>query len=122
VLIVDDEPLSCRSMSRLLERLGHHPLVAMDARAGLELALHEEIALVLLDLRMPQMTGPEFLEKLRLRHPTLPVVIVTGYPDGELMHEAARFAPLMLLAKPFEPEQLESTVGMVLGERVEPNG
>lgn len=116
VLIVDDEPATCRFMSRVLERMGLRPLVAAGARAGLELVEREELSLVLLDLRMPEMNGPEFLRAMRASHPTLPVVIVTGHPDGELMQEAARFAPLLLLSKPFAPEQLERTVGMVVGE------
>ncbi len=116
VLIVDDEPATRRVMSRVVERLGHRALVAGDARAGLELVEREAPALVLLDLRMPELSGPQFLKLLRATHPSLPVVIVTGYPDGELMQEAAQYAPLMLLAKPFLPEQLERTMGMVLGE------
>ena len=56
----------------------------------------------LLDLLMPEMNGPQFLEELRKIHPDLPVVIVTGDPDGELMKAAALYAPVMLLAKPVE--------------------
>ena len=73
--------------------------------------------LILLDLKMLDMTGPMFLEELRETHSRLPVVIVTGYPGGDLMIEASRYAPLMVLAKPAENELLERTVRMVTGPK-----
>jgi DNA-binding NarL/FixJ family response regulator len=74
--------------------------------------------LILLDLVMPEMNGVQFLEQLRKTHPGLPVVIVTGYPDSDLMHQATRYAPLMLVSKPAELEQIERTIRIVLGEPV----
>lgn len=67
---------------------------------------------------MADMNGPQFLEELRKTHPDPPVVIVTGYPDSDLMKQATQYAPLMLLAKPAETDQLERTVRMVLGEKM----
>jgi DNA-binding NarL/FixJ family response regulator len=66
---------------------------------------------------MPNMNGPQFLAKLRETHPNLPVVIVTGYPDSDLMKQAMQYAPLMLLAKPAETDQLERTIRLVLCEK-----
>ena len=74
--------------------------------------------LVLLDLKMPDMDGPRFLEKLRKTQPDLPVVIVTGYPDSELMKEATHYAPVMLVAKPADAALLERTVRAVAGEKM----
>ncbi len=48
----------------------------------------------------------------------LPVVIVTAYPDGDLMQEAMRHGPVMLLAKPVDPAMLERTVRSALGDRL----
>ncbi len=67
---------------------------------------------------MPNMNGVQFLHELRKAHPTLPVIIVTGYPDSELMKQAAYCAPVMLLPKPVERELLERTVRTVVGEKL----
>lgn len=53
-------------------------------------------------------------------HPELSVVIVTGYPDSELMKRVMQYAPLMLVAKPVEPELLERTVRTAVGEKMIP--
>lgn len=117
VLVVDDDEVVRSTLSRLLGRLGCRTRQAADGATGLQEIAREAPDLVLLDLLMPEMNGPEFLRALRVTHPDLPVVIVTGYPDGELMHEAARHGPLLLLAKPVELDQLERTVRAVLGIR-----
>ena len=84
----------------------------------MELVAQDVPDVILLDLKMPDMNGPQFLEELRKTHPDLPVVIVTGYPNSELMQEAAKFAPVMLLAKPVENALLERTVRTVVGAKL----
>jgi len=66
---------------------------------------------------MPDMNGPQFLDRLRELQPGIPVVVVTGYPDGELMKQATRHAPLLLLAKPVDRERLERTVRTAIGAK-----
>ena len=118
VLIIDDDEMVCRAMIPVIESLGCTARIATGGTEGLELVARQVPDLILLDLRMPDMNGPEFLKELRLTHPDLPVVIITGYPDSELMKQATRYAPLMLLAKPAEKVQLERTVRMVLGDSI----
>ena len=114
VLIIDDEEKVCAALTRMVERFGCRARHATDGQTGLELVAHETPDVILLDLRMPGMTGPMFLEQLRKTHPHLPVVVVTGYPDSEIMRQAMQYAPLMVLAKPVEKELLERTVRMVI--------
>lgn len=118
VLIIDDEELVCQTLSRMLARFGCHPSYATSGVEGLRLVAHEAPDLILLDLQMPDMNGPQFLKELRQIHPILPVVIVTGYPDSDLMREATQYAPLMLVAKPVEPELLEHTVRTAVGAKL----
>jgi len=120
VLIIDDEEEVCRVLSRAVERFGCHARYATNGEEGLRLVREKAPDLVLLDLVMPGMKGPRFLEELRKTHPTLPVVIVTGYPNSDLvnqMNQATQHAPLMLLSKPIEPELLERTVRMAAGNK-----
>ena len=118
VLIVDDDEKVGKAMARMLERIGCRVRIATGGREGLDLVLREAPDLILLDLMMPNMSGPQFLAELRKTHPTLPVVIVSGYPDGALMQEASGFPPILLLAKPVESALLERTVRSVMGGKM----
>ncbi len=118
VLIIDDEANFCLVMSKIIERLGYHTRHTTSAAMGLELVAEEAPDMILLDLKMPVMNGPQFLKKLRKTHPDLPVVIVTAYPDSDLMLQATKYAPLMLLAKPVDAQLLERTV-RTLGNKTE---
>jgi DNA-binding NarL/FixJ family response regulator len=86
---------------------------------GLELVAEDAPDLILLDLMMPGITGPKFLQELRVTHPDLLVVIATAYEDGDLMHEAQQFAPLMVLSKPVNQELLERTMRVALRKGTE---
>jgi len=115
VLVVDDDSGVLHSLSRAVERLGYQARCANSGGEALELVSRSVPDLILLDLAMPGMNGPEFLDELRPAHPDLPVVIVTGYPDSALVHRAAQHAPVMLLTKPVDTAQLERTLRTVLG-------
>ena len=118
VLVVDDDEKVCRAMGRLLTRFGCRVRQATAGKDGLELVAKEAPDLILLDLVMPEMNGIQFLHSLRQTHPELPVVIITGFPDGELITHAIRYAPVMLLAKPVDATLLERTLRSVLGEKL----
>lgn len=119
VLVVDDEERVRSSLLGMLDRLGCRGVAAADGAAALELLGRETPALVLLDLMMPRMSGPEVLRRIRATHQELPVVIVTGHPDSALMTEAMDHGPLLLLSKPVSAAQLTRTVGVVLGKTFE---
>lgn len=117
MLVIDDEERICKALVRVVERFGCRARAATSGADGLDLVARDVPDLILLDLQMPDMSGPEFLEELRKTHPDLPVVVVTGYPDSELMKQAARYAPLMMLTKPVDQALLERTVRVALGEK-----
>ena len=118
VLVVDDDEKTCKALARIVERFGCRVRQATGGQEGLQLVRQETPNMILLDLLMPDMNGAQFLAALRQTHPDLPVVIVTGYPDSELMKEAAQYAPLMLLGKPVEAEMLERTVRTLVGAKL----
>lgn len=120
ILVVDDEPVVCRLLLRLIRRAGYDGRCATDGASGLEMVAQRRPDLVLLDLCMPGMNGAEFLERLRVEHPELPVVIVTGYPDSDLVHQASQHPPVLLLAKPVLADMLQRTLRSVLGDKLTP--
>ena len=117
VLIIDDDEKVCRAMGRLLERSSCRVRQTTSGATGLELVAQDVPDLILLDLVMPEMNGIQFLELLRQTHPDLPVVIVTAFPDSDLTMRATQYAPVLLLAKPVDPELLRRTVRTVAGNK-----
>ena len=116
VLVVDDEEEFRKVLRGMLEPAGYRVLEASDGTEGLRRVDNDSPDLVLLDLKMPGMDGPEFLGRLRQNRPDIPVVIVTGYPDSDLMMEAMHYGPLLLEAKPVERTRLLRTLKTVLNK------
>ena len=115
ILVVDDEA-SIRNLLRLLLRSeGYRVSVAADGPEALKLIGQEVPDLVLLDLQMLQMNGPDVLKEIRHSYGDLPVIIITGYPDSDLMQEALRYTPLLMLSKPIRKEHLLKMVTFVAG-------
>ena len=115
MLVIDDDEKICRAMGRLLTRFGCRVQQATGGKEGLDRVAHEVPDVILLDLMMPDMNGAQFLEELRKTQPEMPVVIITGYPDSELMQQAMQYAPVMVLPKPVDQVLLERTVRVALG-------
>ena len=114
VLVVDDDPAVLRLERETLEINGYRVLVAGGAEEAIALAAGEErIDLLLTDVMMPGMTGPQLAKHLLQGQESLPIVYVTGYADRTLVNEAGGGR---LLAKPFAPRELVATVRSVLDE------
>jgi two-component system response regulator (stage 0 sporulation protein F) len=116
VLVVDDERSVRKSVSIALEAEHFRVAMASTGEEALELAAAERPHVVVLDLLMPGMTGGAALKQLRERYAAIPVIVTTGYPDGELMSEALESAPFTLLAKPVPIKTLVTVIrGMLAG-------
>jgi PAS domain S-box-containing protein len=122
ILLVEDEP-GVRSMARrLFERRGYQ--VRDAANGALALAVWAEhgsgIDVVVTDVRMPQLGGPELVARLRTMRPTLPVVFLSGYtdrdPQGAPGDRAGPWQPEAFLSKPFTGDALLGAVARVLGD------
>lgn len=111
LLLVEDEDAIQRVVRRTLERAGYEVLVASDARTGLEMArrARSEIDLVISDVVMPGLGGAELVDGLRESVPDCPLILMSGYSEGELPEGVAQTATAFL-AKPFSPEDLAESV------------
>lgn len=78
ILMVEDEEGIVTFVRRGLEAAGYAVLVASDGGTGLELALRDEVELVILDLGLPGMSGEEVLRRLRVRRSGVPVIVLTA--------------------------------------------
>lgn len=90
VLLVDDDPAYLAATERLLVRAGYRILIAGDPHEGLEIVRRNPVELILLDYRMPGMTGEAFLKELREFNDTVQVILQTGYSEEHPPREMLR--------------------------------
>jgi len=118
ILVVDDEAAVRRALERVLARLGHTVHVATSGEAACESLATSPVDLVLMDLRMPGMSGQTLFHSIVARWPHLVnrVIVMTGDPEAQDHHDWLRHNDLPVLTKPFELAQLESLVDAVTTE------
>jgi DNA-binding NtrC family response regulator len=112
ILIVDDEPDILSALGRFFERSGHDVLRAGTGEAGARLAQSERPAVMLLDLRLPDMSGFEVLERTREQRPV--VIMITGHGDIPLAVQAMQLGAEGFLTKPVELAHLGAVVDRAL--------
>ena len=110
LLIVDDEETICQGCRRILGREGFRVQTSTDASEGLSLAREWRYDAILLDIRMPDMDGIEFLEELRKTDSEVPVIIITGYPSTASEAAAKRLGAAHYITKPFTPDKIADAV------------
>lgn len=121
ILVVDDEPDMRMALGNVLTRAGHAVAEAGDGQAALEHLAREGADVMLLDMRLPGMDGPQILRALRERDKKTPVIMVTGYGSVESAVEVMRLGASHYLSKPFSNQELVETVERVLaGGRMTP--
>jgi PAS domain S-box-containing protein len=115
ILVVDDEPSVRRLAATTLTRNGFQVVEAVDGREGLEQVreLGRSLALVLLDVTMPEIDGLEVLETIRASHPDLPVLLSSGF-SAEIITEPSRNEATGFLPKPYGPDELLEAASRLL--------
>jgi PAS domain S-box-containing protein len=116
ILVIDDEDVVRRATTRILERAGLKVIAARDGPEGLKkFDVHaEEIAVVVLDLAMPQMSGEEVFCELHARRPDLPVILISGYDEQEAVLRFTGKGISGFVRKPFDAEGLLDPIRKVL--------
>jgi excisionase family DNA binding protein len=115
ILVVDDEDVTRQFIASALQTGQRHLLTASSGEEALEIAKQTDIDLVLLDLIMPGINGVETFRQLHALRPELPVVIVTGYPDTDLMTKALEIGPFTMINKPIDLNHLQKVVDVIVG-------
>jgi len=117
ILIVDDEAAICWAFSQLLQGDGYTPLTAASAEEGLEIAARERPDLILLDIRLPGITGIEALPKFREQNPDAPVIVMTAHGTMETAIEATRRGAYNYLTKPLHNDDALHNIRNALERR-----
>jgi CheY-like chemotaxis protein len=121
VLIVEDSPLVRKMYGLVFSKREHELVTAEDGRKALESLTGDTrpFDLILLDLRMPDMDGVEFIRAVRRtgRFREIPIILTTVEPDGsELLREAQELGVAAVVKKPWKPQELRAVVQSVLHE------
>jgi DNA-binding response OmpR family regulator len=119
LLVVDDEAVICQACQRVFSRQGFQVDESTNAREGLARATGTDYAAILLDVKMPEMDGIQFLEELRKKKPDVPVMIMTGYPSIPNAASAVRLGASDYVTKPFTPEQITQSVRRMLSRHTD---
>ena len=110
ILVVDDEEVVRLLFKETLEELGHNAITAENAAIALEVVKERDLDLVFLDLKMPGMDGAELFRQIKAVKPRLPVAIITGYPDSDMMARALAQGPFGVMNKPFGESDIITAV------------
>jgi CheY-like chemotaxis protein len=100
ILIVDDEPIVRRALDRALSRAGHTIITAEEGVSGLEMWNSANPDVVLLDVLMPGLTGPQVLQKKEQWECC--VIMMSAYTGEEALDFQTKFPIQLFLSKPFE--------------------
>jgi CheY-like chemotaxis protein len=116
ILLVEDET-ALRNLARLvLAKQGYTVLEATNGRHGLQIGKQHAgtVHLLITDVIMPLMGGPELVEKLAPLRPDMKVLFMTGYTDSTVVRSGVSTGTMVVIQKPFTPDQLTAKVREVL--------
>jgi two-component system chemotaxis response regulator CheY len=122
VLVVDDEVQVRKPIYLNLTRAGYEVIEAVDGREAIE-ALNAGdnplmVDAILCDIRMPKINGSEAISYFRSQYPSVPVVVMTGYPDVELAVSLIKKGVLDYLVKPVPRDELLTVIRKAVDQHV----
>jgi CheY-like chemotaxis protein len=115
ILIVDDNPNMSVLLSDILEIFDFQGIHANDGNDALNQLRKDKYDLVFTDLRMPNMDGHDLLKAIKLEHPSMPVVVVTGYSGADTRDEMFSAKADGFLSKPFKVNDIQALLSSLLG-------
>jgi DNA-binding NtrC family response regulator len=114
VLVIDDEQIVLNSVRRILEDEHFKVDTCPSGLEGIKRAKEKDYAIVLTDLRMPDIGGMRVLRDIKRAKPGMPVVMITGFGSVKTAVQAIKLGAAEYLQKPFSPEELSAAVKSAL--------
>ncbi|MBU0517856.1 response regulator [bacterium] len=110
ILIVDDEEDICEMLTDFLSHNGYEVFLTTQGDRALKMVKEIRPHLMLLDIRLPELSGLEILQQVRLVDATIGVIMITGYNDIEIAQEALKAGASDFVTKPIELDYLLTSV------------
>ena len=117
ILVVDDEPIVCRSCVRVLAPEGYAVTTTESGREGAEKGSSGEYDVVIVDLKMPDLDGVQVLRRVKEKQPDVEVIVITGYSTVSTAVKAMKLGAIDYLPKPFTPDELCVVVNKAMEKR-----
>ncbi len=116
ILVVEDEPAGLELIAEILRGEGYTVLPAASGEEALEVAARTSVPihLLLTDVVLPHLSGPHLADRVRALQPQIKVVFMSGYTDDRLSRHGVLEPGIVLLQKPFTPDDLTRQLGVVL--------
>lgn len=111
ILVIDDEEIIIKSLSKLLEKNGYEVFIAKNGQDAIVMTEEEDFDLIVADIRMPGINGVETVESIKKKIPT---IFITGYADEIIEKKAKVLHPIAYIYKPFDIAELVNKVKEVL--------
>lgn len=121
ILIIEDD-LDIREILKVqLEQGGHQVIEAKDGQEGIDLMKKGsnllQVGLIITDIRMPKVNGLEAVDYIKANAPSIPIMVITGYPETKLAVNLLQKGVRDFLVKPVEKNTLLSKVSAILSSR-----
>jgi DNA-binding response OmpR family regulator len=110
ILVIDDDPDVCRVLSENLSGQGFRVATAMSGSEGVEKARQGRYGLIILDLKLPDVSGMEVLRRIRNFDKDVVIIILTGYPTVETAVETLKNTAADYILKPFDVNHLKDVI------------
>ena len=110
VLVVDADPGQQDLFRTFLKQMGFSRVVVGTAKEAIKSLRKQKFDLMFLDLQLPDAPGDEVYQTAKQIDPDLNVIVITGYPDSEILDRILQVCPVTVLKKPLKIEQLYQTV------------
>jgi excisionase family DNA binding protein len=110
VLVVDDDPGLQELFKTFLKKIGFSRVVVGTAKEAISSLRKQKFDLMFLDLQLPDAPGDQVYKTAKQIDPDLNVIVITGYPDSEVLDRILQISPVTVLKKPLKIDQLNQTV------------
>jgi DNA-binding NtrC family response regulator len=110
VLIVDDDKIIREQLRKELKRGFFEVFLAADGKTALKTVTQEEIGVVILDIKLPDMDGLEVLTKIKEKKPDCEVIVITGLGTREIAIQSLRRGAIDYIEKPLETDELSAAL------------
>ncbi len=121
VLVVDDEPDVRKVVRMTLEKSGYDVVEAEDGEKAIAEIKKDEnsllLNLIITDIRMPNVNGIDVLNYYRKEWPSIPLIVLTGFPDLDMATAMLQHGVVDYLVKPVDAEKLKASVAKALQQR-----
>jgi two-component system, NtrC family, response regulator HydG len=114
ILIIDDDTYICTLLKNYLEQNGYETEVAFSGITAGKLIDKTTFDLVLSDFRLPDCDGLQLLQKIKLKNPATPVIIMTAYTDIKMAVELIKSGAFDYITKPMQQEEVLQIIGKAL--------